>query len=103
MRLPRDSGGIELLEKLEQYGYQITRQTGSHIRLTTQGNSELQIYDESSTQRLARERTESYPERYSRPSRNRPARIYQHFVWKFDSPSGFHQISEESMSVVQRL
>ena len=35
MRLPRDLSGIELDVKLEKYGYQITRQTGSHMRLTT--------------------------------------------------------------------
>jgi predicted RNA binding protein YcfA (HicA-like mRNA interferase family) len=35
MRLPRDICGIDLATKLEIYGYQITRQTGSHFRLTT--------------------------------------------------------------------
>ena len=35
MRLPRDISGIELATKLETYGYRITRQTGSHFRLTT--------------------------------------------------------------------
>jgi len=35
MRLPRDLGGVELAGLLQQYGYAITRQTGSHIRLTT--------------------------------------------------------------------
>jgi predicted RNA binding protein YcfA (HicA-like mRNA interferase family) len=35
MRLPRDISGIDLATKLEIYGYQITRQTGSHFRLTT--------------------------------------------------------------------
>ena len=35
MILPRDLGGNELAEILKKYGYQITRQTGSHIRLTT--------------------------------------------------------------------
>ena len=34
-RLPRDiSGGIELARKLGTYGYQVSRQTGSHLRLT---------------------------------------------------------------------
>jgi len=35
MRLPRDVSGIELAKKLEVYGYHVTRQTGSHLRLTT--------------------------------------------------------------------
>jgi predicted RNA binding protein YcfA (HicA-like mRNA interferase family) len=36
MKLPRDITGIELAKRLEILGYQITRQTGSHLRLTTQ-------------------------------------------------------------------
>ncbi|WXJ83655.1 hypothetical protein MTBGP_04340 [Moorella thermoacetica] len=35
MRLPRDVSGEELAELLARYGYHITRQTGSHLRLTT--------------------------------------------------------------------
>lgn len=35
MRIPRDVGGRELASLLSKYGYSITRQTGSHIRLTT--------------------------------------------------------------------
>jgi predicted RNA binding protein YcfA (HicA-like mRNA interferase family) len=35
MKLPRDLGGEELARALAQLGYQITRQTGSHLRLTT--------------------------------------------------------------------
>jgi predicted RNA binding protein YcfA (HicA-like mRNA interferase family) len=35
MRLPRDVGGEELAVLLRRYGYEITRQTGSHLRLTT--------------------------------------------------------------------
>ncbi len=35
MRLPRDLGGAELARALEQLGYRVTRQTGSHMRLTT--------------------------------------------------------------------
>jgi predicted RNA binding protein YcfA (HicA-like mRNA interferase family) len=34
MKLPRDLSGIELAKLLRRYGYEITRQTGSHIRLT---------------------------------------------------------------------
>jgi predicted RNA binding protein YcfA (HicA-like mRNA interferase family) len=43
MRLPRDVSGNELAKKLEEYGYQITRQTGSHLRLTTLMNGEHHI------------------------------------------------------------
>jgi len=35
MRLPRDISGEELATLLQRHGYQITRQTGSHMRLTT--------------------------------------------------------------------
>ncbi len=35
MRLPRDLGGEDLAVLLRRYGYEVTRQTGSHIRLTT--------------------------------------------------------------------
>ncbi len=35
MKLPRDISGLELARLLKKLGYQITRQTGSHLRLTT--------------------------------------------------------------------
>jgi len=35
MKLPRDIGGKELADLLSKYGYEITRQTGSHLRLTS--------------------------------------------------------------------
>jgi len=35
MKLPRDIGGMELANLLSKYGYQSTRQTGSHMRLTS--------------------------------------------------------------------
>jgi predicted RNA binding protein YcfA (HicA-like mRNA interferase family) len=35
MKLPRDIGGEELAKLLSKYGYEVTRQTGSHLRLTT--------------------------------------------------------------------
>ncbi|MFA5056378.1 MAG: type II toxin-antitoxin system HicA family toxin [Dehalococcoidia bacterium] len=35
MKLPRDIDGEELARVLDKYGYKITRQTGSHIRLTS--------------------------------------------------------------------
>ena len=34
MRLPRDISGDDLVRELHKYGYQVTRQTGSHLRLT---------------------------------------------------------------------
>ena len=35
MRLPRDLSGEELAVLLGRYGYEVTRQSGSHMRLTT--------------------------------------------------------------------
>ena len=35
MRLPRDISGSELAKRLSRLGYAVTRQTGSHLRLTT--------------------------------------------------------------------
>ncbi len=35
MKLPRDLGGPLLATLLRRYGYEITRQTGSHMRLTS--------------------------------------------------------------------
>ena len=35
MKIPRDVGGHDLVKVLNRYGYEVTRQTGSHIRLTT--------------------------------------------------------------------
>lgn len=35
MRLPRDLSGSELVRALAVVGYAVTRQTGSHMRLTT--------------------------------------------------------------------
>jgi predicted RNA binding protein YcfA (HicA-like mRNA interferase family) len=35
MKIPRDISGQELARVLRKYGYKITRQTGSHIRLTS--------------------------------------------------------------------
>lgn len=34
MRIPRDVNGQRLAERLQRHGYAVTRQTGSHIRLT---------------------------------------------------------------------
>ncbi len=35
MKIPRDVGGHDLVKVLNRYGYEVTRQAGSHIRLTT--------------------------------------------------------------------
>jgi len=43
MRLPRDLGGKELAVLLRRYGYEVTRQTGSHMRLTTLRGGEHHI------------------------------------------------------------
>ena len=43
MRLPRDLGGEELAALLGRYGYEVTRQTGSHMRLTTTQRGEHRV------------------------------------------------------------
>jgi predicted RNA binding protein YcfA (HicA-like mRNA interferase family) len=43
VRLPRDLSGRALAKSLETLGYQITRQTGSHLRLTTQEQVEHHV------------------------------------------------------------
>ena len=43
MKLPRDISGSELAKLLSQLGYEISHQTGSHIRLTTQHEGEHHI------------------------------------------------------------
>ena len=35
-RLPRDVSGKKLTDNLRRFGYRITRQSGSHMRLTTE-------------------------------------------------------------------
>lgn len=34
MKIPRDLDGDELAKRLKPFGYELTRQTGSHMRLT---------------------------------------------------------------------
>ena len=43
MRLPRDLTGDDLTKALRSLGYEITRQTGSHMRLTTRQNGEHHV------------------------------------------------------------
>ncbi len=35
MKLPRNLSGAQLIKALEKLGYQTTRQTGSHVRITS--------------------------------------------------------------------
>ena len=43
MKLPRDASGEELARLLGRLGYQVTRQTGSHMRLTRSAEVEHHI------------------------------------------------------------
>ena len=43
MKLPRDLSGQELVKALARLGYEVSHQTGSHIRLTAQRNGEHHI------------------------------------------------------------
>jgi len=43
MKILRDISGEELAKLLRKYGYRVTRQTGSHIRLTTLQGGEHHI------------------------------------------------------------
>ena len=40
MKLPRDVSGPELVKALRKLGYEVSRQRGSHIRVTTSQNGE---------------------------------------------------------------
>jgi len=43
MRIPRDISGQDLIKYLKPYGYTVTRQTGSHIRITTEQKGQHHI------------------------------------------------------------
>ena len=43
MKIPRDLDYQEIIKVLAPFGYTVTRQTGSHIRLTTVQNGEHHI------------------------------------------------------------
>ena len=43
MRLPRDIGGEELSRLMSRLGYEIVRQSGSHIRLSRRGEHHITI------------------------------------------------------------
>lgn len=40
MKIPRDCNGAELVRALKKFGYEVRRQTGSHIQMTTQRGGE---------------------------------------------------------------
>ena len=43
MKVPRDLSGVALAKALAKVGYQVTRQSGSHIRLTTQSPTQHHV------------------------------------------------------------
>ncbi|MDB5280953.1 MAG: YcfA family protein [Bacteroidota bacterium] len=43
MKIPRDLSGADFIKLLKKHGFEETRQTGSHIRLTTQKEGEYHI------------------------------------------------------------
>ena len=43
MKLPRDDSGHDLARRLRPYGYEVTRQVGSHMRLTTQEHGQHDV------------------------------------------------------------
>ena len=43
MKIPRDVSGAKLSKLLKNFGFKITRQTGSHMRLTSTISGELHI------------------------------------------------------------
>ena len=43
MKLPRNLSGNDLAQALKKLGYNVTRQTGSHMRLTTKEGGEHHV------------------------------------------------------------
>jgi len=43
MKIPRDLNGQDLIKLLKPYGYIVSRQSGSHLRLTTTQNGQHHI------------------------------------------------------------
>jgi predicted RNA binding protein YcfA (HicA-like mRNA interferase family) len=43
MKLPRDLSGAQLAKALARVGYRVTRQTGSHLRLTSDSPTEHHV------------------------------------------------------------
>ncbi len=40
MKIPRNLTGVDLIKRLKPFGYEVTRQTGSHIRIQTMQNGQ---------------------------------------------------------------
>jgi predicted RNA binding protein YcfA (HicA-like mRNA interferase family) len=43
MKLPRNISGADLAQTMKKLGYSVTRQSGSHMRLTTQQQGEHHV------------------------------------------------------------
>ncbi len=43
MKVPRDVSGEDLAKQLSRLGYRVSRQTGSHMRLTRSGHMEHRV------------------------------------------------------------
>lgn len=43
MKIPRDCTGPELVRALRKFGYSVSRQSGSHITMTTQRDGEHHV------------------------------------------------------------
>jgi predicted RNA binding protein YcfA (HicA-like mRNA interferase family) len=43
VKLPRDLSGRDLARRLSRFGYVVTRQVGSHMRLTTQEHGQHHV------------------------------------------------------------
>ena len=43
MKIPRDLSGEDLANVLKKFGYRVNRQSGSHMRLTTQEQGEHHV------------------------------------------------------------
>ena len=43
MKIPRDCTGAELVRALKKFGYEVRRQTGSHVQVATQRGGEHHV------------------------------------------------------------
>lgn len=43
MKIPRDLSGYDLIKLLKPYGFEVSRQVGSHIRITTLREGQFHI------------------------------------------------------------
>lgn len=49
MKLPRHVGGEDLIKLLAKFGYEVVRQTGSHVRLKSEVTGESPFHHNSSS------------------------------------------------------